>query len=489
MAKISYPDRLGELAEQIPDAVAIICGDRSITRRELDIASNRLARVFAGQGVGEGDMLTIGLPNCIDWFVACMAAWKLGAIPNPISPDLPRRERMAIIERADPVLIIGVDKIEAEGRAFIPRGFEVPESVSGEALPDMTSAHIRALTSGGSTGVPKLIIPKSPALYDPNSPLSFFNARECALVPGPLYHAVPFSTAWYGLFAGAKVVVMAGFDALECLDLIDRHKVDRIWFVPTMMLRIARLPEEQRLARNVSSVDFVMSVGAPCPSWLMQFWIDWLGAEVMNETFGSSERIGGTLITGVEWLKHPGSVGKPVGGVRMKIVDPKTALECETGELGEIYMIPPGGPGSSFKYIGAERSFADEGWESIGDMGYVDADGYLYIGDRRSDMILVRGRNIFPAELEAAIEEHPVVRSSAVIGFPDEDLGQRIHAIVEVSEELEEQQLREHMKERLVYYKIPRTFEFVTSPLRNDAGKVRRSALREERLAKMEKPA
>jgi len=487
MGKVSYPERLRQLVELDPMADAIVCGNCSITRIELDTESNKLAHVYVEQGVKEGDLVTIGLPNGINWFIACMAAWKLGAIPNPISNELPSPERLAIIERAKPALIVGVDEEDAAGKAFLPVGFQVDDSISNEALPDRTSANIRALTSGGSTGVPKLIIPKSPAQYDPDSPLDFFRARECALVPGPLYHAVPFSTAWYGLLGGAKVVVMAGFDAAKCLELVALHKVDRIWFVPTMMLRIARLPEKERLARDVSSLDCIVSVGAPCPAWLMKFWIDWLGPEVMNETFGSSERIGGTFITGVEWLKHPGSVGKPVGGVKMKIVDPETGEECATGDMGEIYMIPPGGPGSSFYYVGAQRSIAESGWESVGDMGYVDADGYLYLGDRRADMLLVRGRNIFPAELEAVIEEHPAVRSSAVIGFPDEDLGQRVHAIVETETDLTEDQLRAHMKERLVYYKIPKTFEFVDAPIRNDAGKVRRSALREERLAKMEK--
>jgi len=278
-------------------------------------------------------------------------------------------------------------------------------------------------------------------------------------------------------------VVMERFDAFECLRLIEQHGVDKVSLVPTMMLRITRLADSERLARNVSSLRAVISVGAPCPPWLMRSWIEWLGPEIMNETFGSSERIGGTYINGVEWLQHPGSVGKPVGGAQLKIVDPQTGAECETGAMGEIYMIPRAGPGSSFRYLGADRRTLEGGWESVGDMGYVDEAGYLYLGDRRNDMIVSGGRNIYPAEVEAVLEEYQAVRSAAVIGLPDDDVGQRIHAIAEVAEAVDEEVLKHFVGERLVYYKVPRTIEFVDYPLRNDAGKVRRSALRDARLA------
>jgi len=145
-------------------------------------------------------------------------------------------------------------------------------------------------------------------------------------------------------------------------------------------------------------------------------------------------------------------------------------------------MLPAGGPGSTYRYVGAEGRRTAGGWESVGDMGYLDADGYLYLGDRRSDMILCGGRNIYPAEVEAAIEAHPAVRSSAVIGLPDEDLGQCIHAIVESDGSTDAEGLGEHLREHLVSYKIPRSFEFVDEPLRNDAGKVRRTALRDARI-------
>jgi len=231
-----------------------------------------------------------------------------------------------------------------------------------------------------------------------------------------------------------------------------------------------------------------MSGGAPLPEWLMAAWIDWLGADVMNEVFGPSERIGGTAITGREWLDHRGSVGRPVGGARIKITDEQGGA-LPPGEMGEIWMLPATGPGSTYRYVGAEAQRDAEGWESVGDMGYLDADGYLYLGDRKTDMILSGGRNIYPAEIEAALESHPSVQSSAVIGLPDEDLGQRIHAIVEVvatkpgATPLGLEDMREWLAPRLAAYKHPSSLEQVNQPLRDEAGKVRRGRLREDRLA------
>jgi bile acid-coenzyme A ligase len=229
-----------------------------------------------------------------------------------------------------------------------------------------------------------------------------------------------------------------------------------------------------------------MTGGAPCPGWLMQAFIDWLGPDVMHEAFGPSERIGGTFITGREWLAHPGSVGRPSGGARLKIVDLETGRELPPGQMGEIYMLPAGGRGSTYRYVGAEARADRDGFESVGDMGYLDEDGYLFLGDRRSDMILCGGRNVYPAEVEAAVEAHPAVRSSAVIGLPDDDLGQRIHALVETDNSLDARSLGDalqaHLRDHLVAWKIPRSFEWVDHPLRDEAGKVRRTALRQARL-------
>ena len=212
---------------------------------------------------------------------------------------------------------------------------------------------------------------------------------------------------------------------------------------------------------------------------MKQAWIDWLGPEKVWELYAGTEAQGVTIISGTDWMAHRGTIGKPAPG-SMKVTDAE-GNEVMAGEVGEIWMKPPETP--TYRYLGAEARSRD-GWESLGDMGWMDADGYLYLSDRQTDMILAGGSNVYPAEVEAALDEHPRVRSCAVIGLPDDDLGNRVHAIVQTDDggPIDIDELRAHLGERLVRYKVPRSFEFVAEALRDDAGKVRRSALRAERL-------
>jgi bile acid-coenzyme A ligase len=481
MGRVSYGRAISRRAAEDPERVAVVFERATLTRGELERRSNRMARAFRGRGVEPGRLVTIGLPNGLRFIVACVAAWKCGAIPNPISARLPARERDDILALADPALVIGFDDL-ADDATRLHADFEPPDDLGDSPLPDVVSPSERAMASGGSTGRPKLIVLRNPAEYDADVPANVLTPTGCVLVPGPLYHAAPFGSLTQGLLAGETVVLMGRFDASECLALIERHRVEQVLFVPTMMHRIWRLPEAERMARDVSSLRLVLTGSAPCPAWLMRSFIDWLGASVMHEVYGGSERIGGTFITGQEWLDHPGSVGRPIGTARIRIVDPESGREQPTGEVGEIYMLPGSGPGSTYRYIGAEAQATADGWESVGDMGRLDADGYLYLADRRTDMILSGGRNIYPAHVEAAIDEHPAVASSAVIGLPDDDLGQRVHAIVQTTRAVLDAELREHLTSRVIHYAIPRSFEFVDRPLRDEAGKLRRFALRAERV-------
>jgi bile acid-coenzyme A ligase len=482
MALLSYGRAMGWLAERDPDGVAVVCADERRSRGELERRSNRLARAYAQRGVGQDDRVTLALPNGIEFLEACLAAWKLGATPQPVSHRLPEAERAAIVELAQPALLVGAEPGAYGERPCLAAGFEPDPALADGPLPDVVPACVRAMTSGGSTGRPKLILDLSPALVDPEAPQTDMRADGTTLVPGPLYHAGPFITAWQQLLCGGTVVVMPRFDPGQALELIERHGVDWVLFVPTMLQRIWRLPEAERKARNLSSLHRVMCTGAPCPAWLMRAWIEWLGPETLWEGYGGSERIAGTLISGTEWLEHPGSVGRPTADRKLRILRPD-GTPCVPGEVGEVFMLPPGGQGSTYRYVGAEPAASADGWESLGDMGWLDEDGYLYLADRKTDMILCGGANVYPAEVEAALDAHAAVRSSAVIGLPDPDLGQRIHAIVDAPGGVDEAALREHLAERLVRNKIPHSFEFVSEPLRDDAGKLRRSALRDARLA------
>jgi bile acid-coenzyme A ligase len=271
---------------------------------------------------------------------------------------------------------------------------------------------------------------------------------------------------------------MERFDAAHSLELVERHRVTFLYLVPTMMNRILRLPEEERRARDVSSLRTAFHLAAPCPPHVKRAFIEWLGPEVVRELYAGTESQAVTIISGTEWLAHPGSVGRVVAG-EMRICDPD-GKEVPAGTLGEVWMRPPQGR-RTYRYVGATARERD-GWESLGDMGWFDEDGYLYLADRRTDMILVGGSNVYPAEVEAVLDEHPAVLSCCVIGLPDDDLGNIVHAIVETAYDVSDEELAAHCADRLVGYKRPRRFERAQEPLRDDAGKVRRSALRQARI-------
>ena len=468
-------------AERDPERIAIVCGEERLTRAELEHEANRLARAYAELGVGQGDLVTIALPNSIEFFAAVLAVWRLGATPSPISSRLPRIERDAIIELADPTLVLGIDPAEHPDRAALPSRWHGHVALENDPMQHRAPDPVMALTSGGSTGRPKVILSQRPPLVDPLVASVGMQVDGVQLVAGPAYHNGPFTFSLNGLVLGSTLVVMPRFDAAEALRLLEEHRVDWIFAVPTMLHRIWQLPSEVRAAADLSSLRMIFSSGSPWPAWLKEAWIDWVGGDRILEMYGGSEQFGSTMITGTEALEHPGSVGRPIPGSQVRILDDDGA-DLPPGEVGEIYFLPSTGPGSTYQYLGAEGRRRD-GWETLGDLGYLDEDGYLYLVDRRTDMIVTGGANVYPAEVEGAIDRHPAVRSSAVVGLPDADLGNAVHAIVDTAGKVvDEDDMRAHLREHLAPYKIPRSFEIVDEPLRDDAGKVRRSALRADRI-------
>jgi bile acid-coenzyme A ligase len=482
MAIVSFSRRLAELAAADPSHPAITCGEHSLTRRQLETAADALARQLLDDGVQRGDMVTIALPNSVDWFVAVVATWKIGAIPQPVSSRLPVRELAAIVELADPAVVLGVGADAFPDRICRPVGFVAPAVTTGtEPLPDVISPAWKAPTSGGSTGRPKLIVAGQPGTIDDEAPpLLLLAPGGCLMMPGPLYHNGPIVWSCTALLAGNHVVLLPRFDAEATLAGIEEHHADVVYMVPTMMKRIWRLPLDVRQRYDLSSLRIVWHLAEPCPPWLKEAWIEWLGPERIMELYAGTEAQAATVITGAQWLEHRGSVGRPLSG-SVSITD-ADGNEVPPGVEGEVWL-KSGVDEPTYRYIGAEARTRDGGWESLGDNGWLDEDGYLYLGDRMTDMILTGGSNVYPAEVEAAIAEHPGVHSVAVIGLPDDDLGNIVHAIVEADpDQLELDELLTFLGERLVRYKVPRSVEIVQEPLRNDAGKVRRSALRAERV-------
>ena len=482
MPIISLSRILAHWAQQRPAGIAITHEGDQITWAALEARSNALAREYAALGVVADDFVMIALPNGIEFFAACFATWKLGATPQPVSAKLPAFERAQVIEVRKPQLIVGVPVGAEPSVPTLPAGFTVNPALSTHPLPEKTATAWKAMMSGGSTGRPKLIVTRQPALWDPEAAFMKFPSGGNMLIPGPLYHNGPFIWAMGGLFRGNTVSVTTRFDAEQTLQLIEAQRVQATYLVPTMLQRIWNLPDERRLKYDLSSLQILWHLAAPCPMWLKQAYIDWLGAEVIWELYGGTESQGSTVISGPDWLAHRGSVGRPIESCEMKIVgDDGTTLP--TGTVGEVFMRPKAGAGTTYRYIGAEAKSMPGGWESLGDMGHLDAEGYLYLSDRQTDMILSGGANIYPAEVEAAIDAFPGVRSCAVIGLPHEDLGNAVHAIVDApGGAITGEQLLAHLRERLVHYKLPRTIEFVAEPLRDDAGKVRRGALRAQRV-------
>lgn len=490
MTLLSFPAAYHRLVELAPMRPAIVCDGKVATRAELERAADARARAWRDLGVGEGDPVAIALPNGIAFFECVFAAWKLGAVPIPLSHRLPESEQRAIVELADPRLIVGVPGERYPDRRVLADAgsTRVAEPESADPLPDRTSPHAHAIASGGSSGRPKLIVDAQPAHFDPEATHYGMAAEVVVLIPGPLFHTGPFLNARECLMRGGLVVLMSRFDPEEALRLIEAHRVQWVNLVPTMLHRIARLPDDVRSRHDLSSLERVVSSGAPCADWLMRAWIDWIGPDRMFEAYGGTERIGGTLISGREWLAHPGSVGRPTGGRKVRILSAKGGAdggeqgrELPPGEIGDVFFLPPGGQGSTYRYVGASARATGDGWETLGDVGYVDKEGFLYLVDRRTDMIVTGGENVYPAEVEAVLDGHPEVGSSCVIGLPDEDLGQRLHAIVQADPGIEVS-LRAHLDASLARYKIPRSLEFVREPLRDDAGKLRRSQKRAERI-------
>ena len=470
-----------------PDAPAVTCEGRTLTRAELDRSTNRLARTWADLGVGVGDYVTIAMPNSIEWIQAVVACWKLGAVPQPLSARLPDVEFQGILDLKPRALIVG----RADPRGVIPSlpaGFVPDAGVSDAPLPEAVSPVWKSMTSGGSTGRPKLI----EAGGDSRLPGLLIGASlgaeegETQLLSIPLSHNTGFTVATIGLSMGHHLVVMPRFDAETFLRLVTEHHVDFLFTVPTIMQRLLPVYRANPDAYDLTSIRRFWHAGAPCPQSIKLSWIELLKRpEVVWELYGGTELQAMTFVSGDQYLTHPGSVGIVVTG-EMKVLD-EDGNECPPGVAGEIFMRPNPGSGPTYRYIGATAKSRD-GWESIGDMGYFDADGFLYLNDRRVDMFTVGGRNVYPAEIEAALAAHPDVLSCLAIGVPDDsgsDLGQVPYALVQARGDLDGDTLREFLEGRLSGYKVPRTIELVGRPLRDDAGKARRSAVRDEVIARL----
>lgn len=468
----TYP---GEIARRHPGKVATVVAEtgRSQTYGELDERSTRLARAFRQAGATVGDRIAVSLPNDIEFMEVCWAALRSGLYCTPLNPALMTAERDDIVDDAAAKVLVTADGLAVRGSDgwTTPEPYEqVISDAPAEPLTDETEGAM-LLYSSGTTGRPKRIDrPLSGLPPGSTNPMALFVPRlglgsaTVFLSPGPLYHAAPVGFSLVTHRLGGTLVISRRFDAAATLTAIERHRVTHAQFVPTMLSRLLRLPVEFREQFDLTSLSRVVHAAAPCPVEVKRQVIDWWGP-ILDEYYSGSEGVGITYITSNEWLDHPGSVGRPILGTVHVLDDDGNELPAH--EVGTIYF--SGG--------------ATEGPATLDDMGYVDSDGYVYLTDRRTNMIVSGGVNIYPREIEEVLLQHPAVADVAVIGVPDGDFGEQVKALVQpAAESPADDSLADELmgwcRQRLAAYKCPRSVDFVELP-REPTGKLPKGPLRE----------
>ncbi len=491
-----------------PEHTALVCGARRFTYAEFHRLVNRVAHALRARGLGPGGRVALLLGNGPEFLAVTHAAATLGALAVPINYRWRRDEIAYLLADAAPAVLV-VDAAHAAEAAAARDQAGVPARASclvvggGSDLPSFEDAVAAApddvppaatqesgfnvlVYTSGTTGRPKGVMHPT---FDPK--LGFeaqkrlvgmwgFTADDVHLVVGPMYHTMPNAYAAQHLFVGATVVVMPRFDAEECLRLIATERVTTTSMVPAHFIRILELPDAVRARYDLSSLRKVLHAAAPCPPDVKRRIMNVFPTDSVWEFYGATEGPG-TIIPPAEWLRKPGSVGRPWPGVTVKIRDDE-GRELGPDQIGTIWLSPLGG--RAFSYHNAPEKTAaafSDGYFTVGDMGYLDADGYLFIADRRTDMVITGGVNVYPAEIEAALVSHADVVDAAVFGIPDDRWGESLLAVVEARRGAtpSADALVAWCKERLADYKAPRRIEFTPELPRDPNGKVLKRQLRE----------
>lgn len=498
---------LAHHARVFPAKPALVRGEETRTYGALAARVHRLARALRRSGVGRGDAVGAALHNGFEWFEILAAAGKLGANLVPIGYRLKAPEIAYLVRDSGAKVIVTeaslgaeIDRAVAElswpddalwvaGRDVPWRGRAYEEALGAEEDSEPPDAFPGGgfntmIYTSGTTGRPKGIEremdPAAAHLALLNvANMWGFGADDVHLLAGPLYHTGPASYAQAHLLIGATVVMMPRFDAAEALALIDRHGVTNAFMVPTHFARILMLSEEERRRFDLSSLRLVLHSAAPCPPHVKRGIMRVFPPAVVTEFYGASE-CGVSRISAEEWDRKPGSVGRPWPGHEVKILDER-GRPCAAGEIGLIYVR---GPRMDFRYRGADEKTSGafrDGFFTAGDLGWLDEDGYLFIADRRTDLIITGGANVYPAEVEAVLMAHPAVADAAVVGVPDEEMGKCVLAVVELrpGATATAADVIDFCRRDLAHYKCPRRVEFVDRLPREPQGKVRRFELAE----------
>lgn len=489
LTEVSYGRRLTEIATERPDDVDLVLvaedgTESDVPWREMETRANQIARLLQNRDVNAGSIVTLALPSGIEHILVTLAVWKLGATLLPLRHDMPQWEMDRLLDLAAPGVVVSDAHVAAcpvLTRADLAATVDLPS----DPLPDVISECLNLTASSGSTGYPKLI--RAPArgvvADDPQSATVRAGLTPTILVTSPLYHVNGFLFTAPPLLEGARLYVMEKFDAALAVELIERHQITLTVMVPTMLQRIARL--DKAVPERFRSIERLVYGGSTIPEWVVERWLELIPPERFVFSYGSSERLGLVTMPGSDWAAHRGATGRPVD-VELSIRGPG-GDELPAGEVGDIYMRPLDPDRAVFSYIGMPSPAPTaDGYYTIGDMGWLDADGYLYIADRRKDMIVTGGANVFPAEVEAALSEHSSVVDQVVVPVPDEEWGHRVHAIIQpadIQDPPDVEQLREHCRARLAAYKVPKSFELVEKMARTEAGKLNRTSLGADRTS------
>jgi long-chain acyl-CoA synthetase len=503
---------IATFAMAMPDHPAVIVGGtRSImTYADLDLRSRKLAGYLSANRIAKGDHIAIMMANSQDYLAVCWAAQRLGLVYTPINWHLTPPEIAYILENSDAKALIVSDQVHpmleiisqnlrgivvglTTGRAF--GLFKNLDHILGRVDDNPDLGHHEGnimFYSSGTTGRPKGITRKQGEIIWGNfAPLDLYlrttyglDRETVYLVPAPLYHAAALVWAMNVLRGGGTVVVMEKFDPLEALRLIEAHRVTHAQFVPTMFVRMLRLSEADRGRYSLSTLKCVLHAAAPCPIQIKRQMIDWFGP-VIHEYYAGSERNGLVAVDSATWAARPGTVGRAVFG-QIHIVG-EDGRELPTGQDGLIYF----SGANEFEYykdpIQTSSAFNELGWSTLGDIGHLDDDGFLFLADRRTDLIISGGVNIYPKEVEDALIQHPAVADVAVIGLPNLEFGQEVKAVVELNAGVSpSSQLAEDMinfcRLRIAAYKCPKSVDFATLP-RLPNGKMLKRQVRDQYLA------
>jgi long-chain acyl-CoA synthetase len=479
----------------------LVCGTLERSGADIDERAARLADGLAQLGVEDGDVVAVMLKNhpaYVDIIQGCRIA---GAWYCQINWHFKRDEAGFVLNDCGAKVLFIQPELLAEIAAAIPEGVSVivVGASAGKAddfdtwlaaqapyagAPRTPRGHM-AYTSG-TTGRPKGVRRLPPTAEQQELTAQVAKEALCvypgvrSLLSAPLYHSAPSSFAQQSLLQGSLFVLEEKFDAEATLALIEHHRIDTVYLVPVMYVRLLRLPPQVRSRYDLSSLKFVASTGSPCAPEIKRAMIDWLGP-VIHEAYASSETGYITVMRPQDAARKPGSAGQAIGRAEIRIFD-DNGQALPAGEIGTIYAHQPAY--SDFSYHGndaARRAIEREGLISVGDMGYLDDEGFLYVCDRASDMVISGGVNIYPAEIEHVLITLPGIIDCAVVGIPDEEYGESLAAqvVAEAGVALDAEAIRHALSERIAGYKVPRRIDIVDALPRDDNGKVQKRKIRD----------